>query len=300
MIVFLPAMQYNGATLQTGGFELKIGYIQFAPALGDIQATMRGIDSLMDRCPQADLLVLPELCNSGYNFESPQQAWATSEEIDDSLFLKSLESLCQRHGLHIVSGFNERDRDRLYNSAVLVGPQGYLGKYRKLHLFLNEKDFFEPGDVGLPVFDIGPCKVGMLVCFDWLFPEAWRVLALKGTDVICHPSNLVLPGLAQRAVPIRALTNRVYVVTANRIGTEGDLLFTGLSTIANPRGDVLRQASASEEEVGLADIDLGLSREKAITPRNDVFADRRPEEYALLLEEREQRRGTPADVQRVG
>ena len=123
----------------------------------------------------------------------------------------------------MVSGLNERDGDRLYNSAVLVGPEGYVGRYRKLHLFMNEKDYFQPGDAGLPVFDIGACKVGMLVCFDWQFPEAWRVLALKGADVICHPANLVLPGLAQRAVPIHALTNRVYVVTGNRTGTEGGL-----------------------------------------------------------------------------
>ena len=149
---------------------------------------------------------------------------------------------------------------------------------------MNEKDYFEPGDVGLPVFDIGVCKLGMLVCFDWIFPEVWRILALKGVDVICHPSNLVLPGFAQRSVPIHALTNRVYVVTANRIGMEGDLVFTGLSMIANPKGDVLVQALQMEEEVGIVDVDVGLARDKMITARNDIFADRRPNDYAFLLE----------------
>jgi beta-ureidopropionase len=115
-----------------------------------------------------------------------------------------------------------------------------------------------------------------------MFPEAWRILALKGADVICHPSNLVLPGLAQRAVPIRALTNRIHVVTANRIGSEGELSFTGLSTIADPRGKVRIQASASEEEVGLVEADADLAKDKQITCRNHVFADRRPEEYSLL------------------
>ncbi len=263
--------------------DLKIGFVQFAPVLGDAGATMQRIGRLVSHCAEADLLVLPELCNSGYNFESPQQAWDTSEEIADSVFVSYLEALCQRHNLYIASGLNERDGDRLYNTAVLVGPQGYLGKYRKLHLFLNERDYFEPGDVGLPVFDIGSCKIGMLVCFDWLFPEVWRILALKGADIICHPSNLVLPGLAQGAVPIHALTNRIYIVTGNRIGTEGDLSFTGLSTIASPRGDVLEQASPSEEQVGLRDIDISLSREKNITPRNNIFGDRRPEEYSFLL-----------------
>ena len=262
---------------------MKIGFVQFAPVLGDVESTIRRVDGLIG--PTADIWVLPELCNSGYNFNSYEQAWETAESIADSVFIRYLESLCARHNFYIVSGFNERDSGNLYNSAVLVGPGGYVGKYRKLHLFMREKDYFVPGDVGLRVFDIGPCKLGMLVCFDWIFPEVWRVLALKGADIICHPSNLVLPGFAQRAVPIRALTNRIYVVTANRIGTEGDLSFTGLSTIADPKGDILVQASQSEEEVGIADMDVGLSRDKMITSRNDVFGDRRPEDYAFLLRE---------------
>jgi predicted amidohydrolase len=263
---------------------LKIGFMQFAPVLGDVRATMQEIDRLSPLCAGADLLVLPELCNSGYNFVSAEQAWGTSEEIQDSAFLRFLATLCRQHGWHVVSGFNERDGERLYNSAVLVGPHGTVGRYRKLHLFMNEKDFFEPGDAGLPVFDIGLCRVGMLVCFDWIYPEVWRCLALQGADVICHPSNLVLPGLAQRAVPIHALTNRVYVVTANRIGAEGELSFTGLSTIADPGGHVLVQASATEDEVGLVEVDVALARDKDITSRNNLWADRRPEAYAVLCD----------------
>jgi len=264
---------------------VKIGFIQFAPILGDVQTTMRQIDRLAGLAAGVDLLVLPELCNSGYNFESPEQVWQTSEMAGDGIFVRYLESLCQQHGFHVVSGLNERDGGRLYNSAVLVGPQGYVGRYRKLHLFLNEKDNFQPGDGGLPVFDIGQCRVGMLVCFDWMFPEVWRILALKGADVICHPSNLVLHGLAQRAVPIHALTNRIYVVTANRIGTERGLTFKGLSTIADPRGEVLAQAPAAAEEVGIADVDIALARDKRMTPRNDIWADRRPGDYGVLVDE---------------
>jgi predicted amidohydrolase len=261
---------------------IRIGFVQFAPRLGDLQATLASLQRVLDRVEGVDLLVLPELCNSGYNFDSAEQAWATSEAIGDSAFAQYLEAVCQRLDCHIVSGFNERDGNNLYNSAILVGPQGYLGRYRKVHLFMREKDYFLPGDEGVPVFDIGWCRLGMLVCFDWMFPEVWRILALKGADVICHPSNLVLPGLAQRAIPIRALTNRVYVVTANRIGAEGALKFTGLSTVADPRGDVLLQATASDEEVGLVEVDISLARDKAITSRNDVLADRRPTHYALL------------------
>jgi predicted amidohydrolase len=262
---------------------MRVGFIQFAPVLGDVQATIRKIDELITLAKAADLVVLPELCNSGYNFESREQTWELSEEIKDSIFAQYLDSLCRKHSFHVVSGFNERDNDSLYNSAILIGPEGYIGKYRKLHLFVKEKDFFAPGNAGLPVFDIGVCKLGILVCFDWIFPEVWRILALKGADIICHPSALVLPGLAQKAVPIHGLVNRVYTIIANRIGTEGDLTFTGLSTIADPKGDVLVRASQSDEEVKVVDIDVEIARDKMVTSRNDIFADRRPEEYMSLV-----------------
>jgi len=265
--------------------SLKIGFLQFSPVLGDLQSTIQSIQRLLDGCGETDILVLPELCNSGYRFTSWEQAWETSEPVDKSPFLDFLASTCQSRHMHIVTGFNERDGEVLYNSAVLIGPHGPIGTYRKLHLFLNEKDFFQPGNAGLPVFTVGSCTLGMLVCFDWIFPEIWRILALKKAEIICHPSNLVLPGLAQRATPIHALTNRVYVVTANRIGTERDLTFTGKSTIADPKGDILAQASQEKEELAVREIDIAAARDKMITPRNHLLNDRRPEEYSLITKE---------------
>jgi len=114
---------------------LKIGFIQFAPVLGDVQATIRKIDGLIDQSKITDILVLPELCNSGYNFTSFEEAWKTSEKIENSIFINYLISKCNQFNLYIVSGFNERDNKNLYNSAILIGPKGYIGKYRKLHLF---------------------------------------------------------------------------------------------------------------------------------------------------------------------
>ncbi len=263
---------------------MKAGFIQFAPKLGDSSANIERLEQLLPLAASADLVVLPELCHCGYNFESRQQAWNLSEPVKGGEFVAYLESVCRERGFHIVAGLNERDGDRLYNSAVLVGPEGVVGVYRKLHLFLNEKDIFTPGDLGLPVFDIGPAKVGILICFDWIFPETWRVLALRGADIICHPSNLIIPGLAQRAVPIQALMNRVYIITANRCGSEGDLHFTGLSLIADPRGNIPVRAFASGDEVRIIDMDVGLARDKKVTERNDVLADRRPEYYDLLTE----------------
>ncbi|MFZ5981904.1 MAG: nitrilase-related carbon-nitrogen hydrolase [Candidatus Zixiibacteriota bacterium] len=265
---------------------MKIGLIQMNPALGDTAANIVKIDKFLGETKDADLVVLPELCHCGYNFSSKQQAIDTSESVTDSRYIDFLSERCRQHRQHLVSGLNERVGDDLYNSAVLVGPEGVRGIYRKLHLFYNEKDLFIPGNAGLPVFDIGICKVGLLICFDWIFPEVWRALALKGADIICHPSNLVIPGLCQRAVPVHAVTNRVFVVTANRIGTEGDLTFTGLSTIAGPKAEILYQASADREETKTLAIDIARARDKYVTSRNHIFDDRRPEEYAAITETR--------------
>ncbi|MDJ0764317.1 MAG: nitrilase-related carbon-nitrogen hydrolase [Myxococcota bacterium] len=264
---------------------MKIGYVQFAPALGNLNETLERLSPLIQAGKGADLLVLPELSNSGYNFKSRAMAFNLSESASDSVFLDYIIKKCAAYDLHIVVGINERDGDRLFNASFLIGPGGILGKYRKLHLFINEKDYFEPGDLGLPVFDIGSCKVGMVVCFDWIFPETFRILALKGADVICHPSNLVLPGFAQQAIPVHALLNHVFIVTANRIGIEGDLTFTGNSIISNKKGKLLASAPADRDEVKIVEIDAALARDKALTPRNDVFKDRRPGEYQELVKD---------------
>jgi predicted amidohydrolase len=153
-----------------------------------------------------------------------------SAEIADGSgkFLAELIIYSKANKKHIVTGFNESENRLLYNSAILIGPEGIVGKYRKLHLFMNEKKYFQPGNLGLPVFEVLGIKMGMLVCFDWMFPEVWRIMAMQGAQLICHPSNLVLP-YAQKAVTTHAINNRIFIATANRIGTEGDLTFTGQS-----------------------------------------------------------------------
>ena len=268
---------------------MKIGCIQYCPILGNIPATINKLESLLPRAGDIDLLVLPELANSGYNFTSQKQALESSEEVSDSQFLNFLADHCKKNQSYIVTGLNERFDDKLYNSAVLIGPSGYIGKYQKLHLFYNEKDYFQPGQAGLPIFDLPDCKIGLQVCFDWMYPEDWRILAAKGVDIICHPSNLVLPGLAQKAVPIHALINRVFTITANRTGTEGELTFTGLSTIANPKGEVLIQATETQTEIIQTEIIPEDARNKHITPKNHIFEDRRPDQYLYLTQEVKER-----------
>jgi Predicted amidohydrolase len=130
---------------------------------------------------------------------------------------------------------------------VIIGPNGYLGKYRKIHLFDTEKNCFEKGDLPLKVFNIGSARVGVMICFDWRFPETARTLALSGADLIAHPSNLVLPHCPQSIIT-RCLENRIFIVTANRVGTEkrtpnNSLNFIGQSQVVDPDGNILCRAS---------------------------------------------------------
>lgn len=263
---------------------MKAGFVQYKPEFCQPEKNLARLDSLLKKAPQNDLLVLPELANSGYNFKCKKDALDSAEEIGNSPFIDFLYQHCKSNNSFIAAGINEKDGDKLFNSAVLVGPGGLVGKYRKIHLFMNEKDFFEPGNIGVPVFETPLGKIGLLVCFDWIFPEVWRILAIKGADVVCHPSNLVLPGFAQKSVPTHALINHYYVITTNRIGTEENLTFTGMSTISSPMGEVLYQAEAESEEIKVVNFDLSKARDKQMTPRNHLLDDRRPELYRELVE----------------
>lgn len=262
--------------------RIKAGFIQFSPVLGDKEENIRKLEVLIQQGQDAQLLVIPELANSGYNFESKEQAFSLAEHVDNSPFIDFLSDQARKYNLFLVAGMNEEDDGKLYNSSVLIGPKGLVGTYRKIHLFWNEFDFFEKGNLGMPVFDIGIAKVGMLICFDWIFPEAWRILALKGAEVVCHPSNLVLP-YAQQAVPVQGMINKTYNITANRHGTERGITFSGHSIISDPLGNTLIKASGTIDEVLWKELDLSLAQDKSITPRNHVLNDRRPECYKELI-----------------
>lgn len=261
---------------------MRVGYVQFEPRVGDPDGNRETVRQALAVAPEADLLVLPELANSGYRFRDVEESRALAEPVDGP-FVQMLRATAAARRVALVAGLAERDGDQVYNSAVLVRPDGTLDLYRKLHLFLDEKDHFLPGNLGLPVFAVGPVRVGLLVCFDWQFPETWRTLALRGADLVCHPSNLVLPGLAQRAVPVHALLNRLFVITTNRIGREHDLTFTGRSIIVGPRGQLLAEAAETQAETRVVEIDPQEARDKSVTRRNDLLADRRPEHYDRRL-----------------
>jgi predicted amidohydrolase len=257
----------------------KVSIIQFQPALAEPEENIRRLEQLIDAVHDSQLIVLPELSNSGYNFRDFAEAYQYSEVIgENGLFQDFLISRAKEKNIYVVSGINEREGDKLYNSAILVGPGGIVGKYRKMHLFMDEKDIFQKGNSGLPVFDLGIYKIGIMICFDYLFPEPWRIMAQKGADLVCHPSNLLTEN-PHKCVPGLSLMNRIYIATANRIGTERGITFNGKSFITDPGGNIIEMASGDKTMILTAEIDTQLSGNKMITSRNHVFDDRRPEAY---------------------
>ncbi|MEN3010000.1 MAG: nitrilase-related carbon-nitrogen hydrolase [Candidatus Bipolaricaulaceae bacterium] len=264
---------------------MRVGYVQFAPEFGEKERNLRRIEELLAG-EEADLWVLPELCTTGYQFRNREELEELAEPVPQGPTVRRLLALARQRGCHLVVGIAEAAGDRFYNSALLLGPQGVLAHYRKIHLFYEEKNLFAPGDRPLAVAEVGAARVGLLICYDHLFPEVARTLALLGADLLAHPANLVIPGLGQLTMRVRALENRVFTVTANRIGTEartGEALrFTGLSQVVAPDGQVLAQAPQDQEEVRAVEIDLHQARNKRLTRLNDVLADRRPEFYRIL------------------
>ncbi len=261
---------------------MKSGFYQFNTAFGEKRKNFDKVRHAVSNI-SADLLVLPEFFATGYQFISKDEVAELAESVPDGETTHFLTDLSQEKGMYIVAGLPEKAGNVFYNSAVLTGPDGFIGNYRKTHLFYEENLFFTPGDTGFQVWDTPIGKIGIMICFDWFFPESARTLALKGAEVIAHPANLVLPYCPQ-SMPVRCLENRVYAVTANRIGTEqrkeGEALtFIGQSQITSPKAEILVRAGCNEEVLMTADIDLSLSRDKKLNQYNDLFKDRKTVYY---------------------
>lgn len=261
---------------------MKVAAVQFAPRFGDVGGNIEKIVRMVSG-EDADLYVLPELALSGYLFESRDEAFSLAQQQDDPVF-RELAELASAREATIVVGFAEQDGGSLFNSSLLIGPGGARSCYRKLHLFKGEKRIFDPGDLAPSPSRVGNVVVGMMVCFDWIFPEVARSLALEGVQVLCHPANLVLP-YCQSAMVTRCLENRIFAITANRTGREErggeSMCFTGRSQIVAPGGGLVAAAGRDTEVVLVAEIDPAEARDKKITPDNDVLKDRRPRFYRM-------------------
>ena len=275
--------------------EVRIACLQMEPLVGEKARNLAHSLEMIGQAAEAGakLAVLPELCNSGYVFATREEAGALAEEIPDGPTCQAWTEAAARHKMHIVAGIAEREGRALFNSAVIVGPQGVIGTYRKNHLWAAENLFFEPGNRGVPVFHTDIGRIAMAICYDIWFPEVFRLAALQGADILCVPTNWVpmpeqpagLPKMSNILAMGGAHSNSMFVAAADRIGTERGQPFIGNSVVVGYTGwPIAGPASEDREEMLIADANLSDARRKRNwNDFNQVLRDRRIDLYAETL-----------------
>ena len=274
---------------------VKIACIQMEPVVGKKDDNVRrGVELVQQAAAQgARLVVLPELCNSGYVFESRDEAFALAEEIPHGATCQAWIDVARRQGLHLVAGISEREGQALYNAAVVIGPSGYVGTFRKVHLWGAENLFFEPGNLGFPVFKTPLGRIATFICYDGWFPESYRLCALQGADIVCIPTNWVpIPGQNERREAMAnilcmaaAHANSIFVAAADRVGVERGQPFIGQSVIVSYTGwPIGGPASPDRQEIIYAEANLADARRKRNwNEYNQVLRDRRIDVYDEML-----------------
>jgi predicted amidohydrolase len=275
---------------------MKVAVAQFYVQIAETESNLRAVSRLAAAAAAqgVDLLVLPEMCASGYAFRDREELarFAEPADPDESRTLGGWLELCGRHGMHIVGGFPESSPEGFYNSAAVLSPDGLAGVYRKVHLFYNEKSLFLPGDRGFPVFELSFGRIGVQICYDTFFPESSRSLALGGAQLICIPGNFVRNfrrrvyddrGYTQACVAAMGIAsqNQTFIALADRIGEEREVGFIGASIIIGWDGWPLAgPASGDREELLVAELDLAeATLKQQRNPKNHAIRDRRPEAY---------------------
>jgi predicted amidohydrolase len=262
---------------------MTIAIAQTSPRFLAMEQNLENAVELIEST-KADLFLFPELFLSGYTFSTRDQVETCALGQSD-VFFDSLKKISEKRKIGICGGYAEAGEKGVYNSSFFIGDGELLGTYRKTHLFYREHEFFEPGDSGFFVVDYKGARLGMMICFDWIYPESARTLALLGADVVLHPANLVLP-YCQRAMFARAVENRIFVATANRVGREknskgDDLVFTGGSQVVSPSGEYVLTFDETETGIRTVGIDPRDASRKELNEFDTILGGRRPQFYHI-------------------
>jgi predicted amidohydrolase len=272
---------------------LKMACCQIEPKIGmkhqNLEKTLSWIEKATSMGSQ--LIVLPELCISGYVFNSRGEAFDNAELVPGGRSVKAWEDVARQNGIYIVAGIAEKQDTALFNTAVLIGPQGYIGKYRKLHLWFEEKLFFEPGNTGLPVFNVPFGRLGMMICYDMWFPELPRIYASLGVDLLVIPTNWPksresnqLVDITDKIIISHSNINGIFIAACDRVGEERGVAFKGRSIITSNHGVIIDgPASATSEEIVKASCNLSAARKKQSSEFNNILGDRRTDVYDQTL-----------------
>jgi 5-aminopentanamidase len=271
--------------------QLTIAAVQMDVSFADREVNLARIEDRLGEAARhgARLVVFPECAVTGYCFESLEEARALAEPLDGASVQRLIE-LCRKTDAMAVVGLIEADGPRVFNACVLVGPEGLIGAYRKIHLpHLGLDNFATPGDQPFQVWQAGPVRLGMNICYDVSFPESSRVMALAGAELIVLPTNWP-PGagcVACYTVNTRAMENHIYYLAANRVGEERGFRFIGQSRICEPNGDTVAVADETSETILYAEIDPAVARNKhlvRVPGKHEIhrFHDRRPDMYGPI------------------
>jgi 5-aminopentanamidase len=272
---------------------VRVAGAQMDPKLADVAGNLGRCLELLGIAAAggARLVVFPEAALSGYVFHSLEEAMPAAEPIpgpSTEAFVRE----CRRLDVYAVFGMLEKDGDDWYNASVLIGPEGLIGHYRKLHLpFLGVDRFVRPGNLPPRVYETGIGRIGLSICYDLDFPEYPRVLALMGAQIIVTSTNWPadIEFVPDHVVQTRARENVVNLVVVDRAGVERGVRFIGRSMVVDQAGTVLVEGRHFDEDLIFADIDPAAAdqKRKVVRPGElevDHFKDRRPEFYKLLGE----------------
>lgn len=272
---------------------VRVAGVQMEPKIGEVKHNLDQILAKLEVATEegARLVVFPECALTGYGFRSRDEARPYAEPTDGPS-LQTIQQACRKLDLFSVYGFIESDGDRIFNACALVGPDGLVATYRKVHLpFLGVDKFVDPGNRPFAVHEAAGLKIGMHICYDGAFPETARVLTLLGAELIVLPTNWPTHSecAAEHMIATRAMENVVYAMAVNRVGEERGFRFIGRSSIAATNGQILAHASVEGEEIIYADIDPAKARQKRLirVPGEhevDRIADRRPGFYQAIVE----------------
>ncbi|WP_019120555.1 nitrilase-related carbon-nitrogen hydrolase [Brevibacillus massiliensis] len=283
---------------------MKIGVVQSnnLQGLANLQRNREANQNMIEAAFRsgAEVVVLPECSNHHYIVGSRQEADELAETLDGPS-VSAWRETAAAHGGYIAGGIIEREAGRLYNTAVLVGPGGIVGRYRKVHLFDWETEYLTPGNLGFPLFYLESLDVhvGMLICYDLRFPEAVRSLALAGCELLLVPTTWTSIGksilwdekgycLANYLAVAHSYSNRISIACANRAGGENGVQFLGSSLVVDSQSRIAAGPAAKREaDVLIAEIDPKLSRNKRVGTKNDLLLDRCPGQYTLLVKQNE-------------
>jgi len=275
--------------------SIKIACLQYEPKIGQKESNLsKSLELLRSARGQgATLCVLPELCNTGYVFNSRAEAYEAAEPVPDGPTSRAWIDFARANKMYIAAGITERDGPRVYNSQIIVAPYGYVGKHRKVHLWYADKLFFEPGDLGYQVFTTPIGRISGLICYDIWFPEATRILAIQGADITCISTNWVpLQGQRKDQLPmadylcmVNSHVNGMFMAAADRIGTERGQQFIGSSIITDATGwPIAGPGSYDKEEIISAEVDLTTARtSRQWNALNNPLTDRRTDIFDSLL-----------------